>query len=72
MWNKSQPVLNALQKWLIQTRIKAANGGGSAKVLDYKLKRWQSLIRYAETGHLPIDNNPVENTIRPITLGKTN
>jgi len=29
-------------------------------------------IRYAETGHLPIDNNPVENTIRPIALGKKN
>ncbi|WP_249028074.1 IS66 family transposase [Methylovulum psychrotolerans] len=24
--------------------------------------------RYAETGHLPIDNNPVENCIRPIML----
>ena len=36
------------------------------------MKRWSSLIRYAETGHLPIDNNPVENTIRPIALGKKN
>ena len=33
------------------------------------MKRWQSLIRYASSGHLPIDNNPVENTIRPIALG---
>ena len=40
------------------------------KALDYTLKRWTSLIRYAETGHLPIDSNPVENTIRPIALGK--
>jgi len=69
---QSQPALNALHEWLIQTRIKTANGGGSAKALDYTLKRWQSLIRYAETGHLPIDNNPVENTIRLIALGKKN
>ena len=69
---QSQPVLNALHEWLIQTRIKTANGGGSAKALDYTLKRWPALIRYAETGHLPIDNNPVENTIRPIALGKKN
>ena len=67
---QSLPVLNTLHEWLIQTRIKTANGGGSAKALDYTLKRWPSLIRYAETGHLPIDNNPVENTIRPIALGK--
>ena len=40
--------------------------------MDYALKRWPSLIRYAQTGHLPIDNNPVENTIRPIALGKKN
>jgi hypothetical protein len=69
---QSQPALHALHEWLIQTRIKTANGGGSAKALDYTLKRWPSLIRYAETGHLPIDNNPVENTIRPIALGKKN
>lgn len=69
---QSQPKLHALQQWLIQTRVKTADGGGSAKALDYTLKRWQSLIRYAETGHLPIDNNPVENVIRPIALGKKN
>ena len=30
------------------------------------------MIRYAEIGHFPIDNNPVENTIRSIALGKKN
>lgn len=69
---KSLPALNALHDWLIQTRLQTANGGGSAKALDYTLKRWPSLIRYAHTGHLPIDNNPVENAIRPIALGKKN
>jgi len=69
---QSQPILNALHEWLIHTRIKTANGGGSAKALDYVLKRWPALIRYAETGHLPIDNNPVENVIRLIALGKKN
>lgn len=44
----------------------------TAKAIDYTLKRWQSLIRYARSGHLPIDNNSVENTIRPIALGKKN
>ena len=69
---QSQPALKALHEWLILTRIKTVNGGGSAKALDYTLKRWPSLIRYAETGHLPIDNNPVENTICPLALGKKN
>ncbi len=68
----SLPALASLHNWLLSTRAKTANGGASAKALDYSLKRWPSLIRYAETGHLPIDNNPVENTIRPIALGKKN
>ena len=42
---QSQPVLNALHEWLIQTCIKTAKGGGSAKALDYTLKRWPALIR---------------------------
>jgi hypothetical protein len=56
----------------MQTRMQTANGGASAKALDYTLKRWPSLVRYAHTGNLPIDNNPVENAIRPIAIGKKN
>ncbi len=70
--DKSIPVLTELHQWLTTTRIKTANGGTSAKAMDYTLRRWASFIRYAETGHLPIDNNPVENVIRPIALGKKN
>lgn len=69
---QSQPVLEALHAWLLNTRTDTANGGASAKAMDYTLKRWPALVRYAETGHLPIDNNPVENSIRPIALGKKN
>lgn len=68
--DKSLPELEVLHDWLMRTRIQTANGGGSAKALDYTLKRWPSLILYAQTGHLPIDNNPVENVIRPIAIGK--
>ena len=69
---KSLPLLKALHDWMIHTRVGTADGGTSAKALDYTLKRWPALIRYAETGSLPIDNNPVENCIRPIALGKKN
>ena len=34
--------------------------------------RSPAFARYAETGDLPIDNNPVENAIRPIAVGKKN
>jgi transposase len=69
---KSVPVLTALHDWLQQTRLKTAPNSTTAKAIDYSLKRWMALTRYAETGDLPIDNNPVENSIRPIALGKKN
>ncbi|GGX83158.1 hypothetical protein GCM10007386_12530 [Pseudoduganella dura] len=36
------------------------------------IKRWTPLERYTGSGTLPIDNNPVENVIRPIAIGKKN
>lgn len=69
---EARPKLDALRTWLIQTRITVADGGGTAKALDYSIKRWPALMRYADSGVLPIDNNPVENSIRPIAIGKKN
>ena len=69
---ESLPKLTALHEWLIAQRVKTAQGSGLARAIDYTLKRWPALIRYVETGSLPIDNNPVENAIRPITLGRRN
>lgn len=66
------PRLDALHLWMINTRKQTADGGALARALDYSLKRWPALARYATRGDLPIDNNPVENAIRPIALGKKN
>jgi hypothetical protein len=69
---EAQPLLTSMHAWLKATRMTVANGGGTAKAIDYSLKRWSALARYADNGALPIDNNPVENAIRPICLGKKN
>jgi transposase len=68
----SQSELQSLHDWLLKLRPNVANGGGLAKAIDYTLRRWPALIHYAETGDLPIDNNPIENAIRPIAIGKKN
>ena len=69
---QAQPRLAALHAWLIATRGSVADGSGTAKALDYSLKRWPALSRYATAGDLPIDNNPLENDLRPVALGKKN
>jgi transposase len=66
------PKLGALHDWLITQRGKTVDGSALAKAINYTLKRWATLARYAENGVYPIDNNPVENAIRPICLGKKN
>lgn len=64
--------LHSYKQWLDETRLRVADGSALAKAIDYSLKRWPAFTRYADTGHLPIDNNPVENIIRPIAIGKKN
>lgn len=53
-------------------RIKITDGSATARALDYTLKRWQALTRYIDDGQLPIDNNWIENQIRPIAIGRSN
>jgi transposase len=47
-------------------------GSATAKAIDYSLKRWVALTRFVGDGHLPADNNWVENQIRPIAIGRSN
>jgi len=42
------------------------------QAIDYTLKRWEALTRFVEDGSLEIDNNLIENAIRPSALGKKN
>ena len=68
----AKPRLKLYHAWLVKTRAAVPDGTGTAKAIDYPLNRWPALSRYADSGHLPIDNNPVENAIRPIAIGKKN
>ena len=66
------PALADMHAWLLVTQRTVAAGSGTAKAIEHALKRWPALQRYASSGTLPIDNNPVENAIRPIAIGKKN
>ncbi|WP_413817939.1 IS66 family transposase [Pseudomonas viridiflava] len=66
------PVAAKLHKWMLAQREVVPEGLAMAKALDYSLKRWVALTRYLGDGAVPIDNNPVENTIRPWALGRSN
>ena len=61
-----------LHQWLLLHRQKTTDGTAMAKAIDYSLGRWQALTRFLDDGDLPIDNNWVENRIRPIAVGRSN
>ena len=63
-------LLDALHAWLLLTRQKVTDGTATAKALDYSLNRWAALTRFLDDGQLPVDNNWVENRIRPIAQGR--
>ncbi|MBK7005460.1 MAG: IS66 family transposase [Burkholderiales bacterium] len=69
---KSKPLANAFQEWMLLQRQKITDGSTTAKALDYSLKRWGALTQFLDDGQLPIDNNWIENQIRPIAIGRNN
>lgn len=69
---KAAPIIDALHTWMLAQRDLVPEGSAIAKALDYSLKRWTALTRYLEDGAVPIDNNAVENQIRPWAPGRSN
>jgi hypothetical protein len=69
---RSRPVAEALHQWMRQRRQKIPDGSATARAINYSLNRWGALTRFLDDGDLPIDNNWVENRIRPIALGRQN
>ena len=69
---QARPIADKLREWLLLHRQMATDGTAIAKAIDYSLGRWEALTRFVDDGALPIDNNWVENRIRPIALGRSN
>src|SRR6202050_2505592 len=69
---RSKPIAETLRQWLVRQRRQVPDGSATRKAIDYSLGRWAALIRYLDDGELPIDNNHIENRIRPVALGRSN
>lgn len=69
---KSVPVLEQLYQWLKETVVQVTPASAIGKAISYALPRWERLMLYAHDARLEIDNNLVENAIRPIAIGRKN
>jgi len=72
--DNSLPVINKMSEWIkeqLQDQ-RVLPGSPIGKALRYSAERWDELSNYLYDGRLEIDNNLVENAIRPVALGRKN
>ena len=68
----AKPIIKKLRVWLDDTILKIPPKTALGKAVNYLNTQWPRLVRYLDDDRYPIDNNPVENAIRPFTLGRKN
>jgi hypothetical protein len=68
----ARPRFSALHEWLLQQQHHVAANSGIHRAIVHALKRWPTLLCYLEDSNILIDNNHVENCIRPLALGRKN
>jgi transposase len=66
---ESVPLLESLGTWMKEAYMKSLPKSAIGKALGYSIQRWPELKLYATNPKLNIDNNPVENSIRPVAIG---
>ncbi|MBF0311691.1 MAG: IS66 family transposase [Magnetococcales bacterium] len=67
---RAGPILDELKTWLDKNLPTAPPKTALGVAMGYLNSQWPRLIRYLEDGRLEIDNNGVENAIRPFVIGR--
>ena len=70
--SKAYPILKALEAYMKEVHKEYLPGEAMEKALRYAFAVWIRISRYVQDGRFNIDNNLMEQAIRPITLGRKN
>jgi transposase len=68
----ARPILADMKAWLTTNAQQVVPKSALGKAIAYTLNLWPRLERYLEDGRLEIDNNLIENQVRPVALGRKN
>jgi hypothetical protein len=68
----AKPILQHLKKWMEKQASEVLPKSLMGKAITYNLHLWENISKYVEDGSYHIDNNLIENTIRPLALGRKN
>ncbi len=66
------PVLDNLKTWMLENYKAVLPQSVIGQAMHYSLQRWDKLSLYTTDARLRIDNNLVENAIRPVAIGRKN
>ena len=64
------PLWDELHAWLRLERARVPDGAGIAAAIDYSLRCWGALGQFLRDGDVAIDNNHIENQMRPWAMGR--
>jgi transposase len=70
--SESVAILQSLHKWFKENLQQVLPKSIIGEAIKYTLGRWAKLSLYTTDGKLEIDNNLIENVIRPVALGRKN
>ena len=68
--SRARPLCEELHLWLRLERQRVPDGSAIAGAIDYSLKRWTALTAFLLDGNVAIDNNHIENLMRPWAMGR--
>jgi transposase len=69
---ESKPVFDLFGQWLQNEYSKVTPASTIGKAIQYALNRWKNMSLFLVNGNIEIDNNLVENIIRPAAIGRKN
>lgn len=69
---KAPAILEEMKTWLDDKLLTVPPKSVFGNAVAYTLNLWPRLIRYLDDGRFQIDNNLIENSIRPVALGRKN
>ena len=68
----ARPILDSIRSWLDAEIMSVSPKTELGVAITYMINQWLRLTNYLLDGRLEIDNNLIENAVRPVTLGRKN
>ena len=69
---KAYPILQQMEAWMDRANNSCTPKSPLGKAISYAFGMWPRISRYCKEGYFEIDNNGVENAIRPLVVGRKN